>query len=94
MVGGLFFQEGRVVNLQTLFPQYKELAGNIYFGYQAIRHNHIARHVGGERWGDCPFLVTDISHKFTYIKINFERFVQQVFRLVLKINEKISIIYT
>lgn len=24
---GVFFQEGRVVNLQTLFPQYKEFAG-------------------------------------------------------------------
>lgn len=70
-----------MVNLQTLFPQYKELAGNIYFVYQAQSYSKARwwRKVGG---GGCPFLVTDISHKFAYIKINFERFVQQVFRLV------------
>lgn len=53
---GVFFQEGRVVNLQTLFPQYKEFAGmyilDIYQA-QTCSEARSGERGGGER--DCPF---------------------------------------
>lgn len=51
---GFFFQEGRVVNLQTLFPQYKEFAGMYILDIYQAQTCSEAR--SGERGGgDCPF---------------------------------------
>lgn len=57
-----------MVNLQTLFPQYKEFAGMYILDIYRAQTCSEAR--SGERGGGgetAPFLVTDIFLKFTFI---------------------------
>lgn len=71
-----------MVNLQTLFPQYKEFAGMYILDIYQAQTCSEAR--SGERGGEtAPFLVTDIFLNLQLsIEMNFERFFRIVFKII------------